>query len=272
MEERVMKKLLIIISAILVMFLPQGFAMAEVRVEAENMTLGGYKVDVTGHSWFSGGKVIRVSTTDGTGTATYTFEGADGRYRFRIGYVDESDGAGMLSLFIGETLISMWALNEDLADATDTSSYTVKDLTGIALKQGDVISIIGKADQGEYARIDFIDILEDDVETVSITLAWDANTESDLAGYKVYYGNNKDLSDAEAVDVKNVTELLVTGLTPGIFYYAVTAYDTEGLESGLSNKVFSSFVVVSPPEAQVEPENEPPSVPGNLRIKEIAEQ
>ena len=40
------------------------------------------------------------------------------------------------------------------------------------------------------------------------------------------------------VDVGNVTSFTVTGLAPGnVYYFAVTAYDTGGFESGVSNEV-----------------------------------
>ena len=71
----------------------------------------------------------------------------------------------------------------------------------------------------------------------TITLAWDANTESDLAGYKVYYGTASG-SYGTPVNVGNVTTYQLTGLTPGqVYYLALTAYDPAGYESGFSNEV-----------------------------------
>ena len=71
----------------------------------------------------------------------------------------------------------------------------------------------------------------------SITLAWDANTESDLAGYKVYYGTASK-SYGTPVNVGNVTTYQLTGLVPGqVYYIALTAYDTSYNESGYSNEV-----------------------------------
>ena len=70
-----------------------------------------------------------------------------------------------------------------------------------------------------------------------VTLAWDPNTESDLAGYRVHYGTASN-SYSVHIDVHNVTTYTVTGLTDGQTYYlAVTAYDTAGNESGYSNSV-----------------------------------
>jgi hypothetical protein len=70
-----------------------------------------------------------------------------------------------------------------------------------------------------------------------INLAWDPNTESDLAGYRVYYGIASGTYGTPA-DVGNVTAYTLNGLTPGVTYYiAVTAYDTAANESGYSNEV-----------------------------------
>lgn len=75
-----------------------------------------------------------------------------------------------------------------------------------------------------------------------VTLTWDANTEPDLAGYKVYTGTNSGNYDAP-VDVGNVTEYTMTDLQDGVFHYFVlTAYDNEtpSLESDYSNEVMCS--------------------------------
>ncbi len=71
----------------------------------------------------------------------------------------------------------------------------------------------------------------------SVTLAWDANTESDLAGYIVHYGNSSG-SYTNAIDVGNVTLMSVSNLVEGAtYYFVVTAYNTSGLESDPSNEV-----------------------------------
>lgn len=73
------------------------------------------------------------------------------------------------------------------------------------------------------------------------TLSWDANTESDLAGYKVYYGIAPGVYGVP-VDVGNVTTHVITGLEAGItYYFAATAYDDSGNESGFSSEVSKSF-------------------------------
>jgi hypothetical protein len=70
-----------------------------------------------------------------------------------------------------------------------------------------------------------------------VTLAWDANTEPDLAGYKLYYGISSG-SYPFSVDVGNRTSYTLLGLLEGQFYYlAATAYDSSLNESGFSNEV-----------------------------------
>jgi hypothetical protein len=70
-----------------------------------------------------------------------------------------------------------------------------------------------------------------------VTFAWDANTEPDLAGYKVYSGTSRG-NYTQSVDVGNTTEYMQTGLQGSVtYYFASTAYDTAGNESGFSTEI-----------------------------------
>ena len=77
-----------------------------------------------------------------------------------------------------------------------------------------------------------------------ITLQWNANRETDLAGYKVYYGissKNYTRSVVIGLAAEPHTEIVnykLTGLTKGQKYHiVVTAYNTYGYESTFSNEV-----------------------------------
>jgi len=71
----------------------------------------------------------------------------------------------------------------------------------------------------------------------SVSLAWDANAASDLAGYKLHYGTISH-TYTQTIDVGNVTTTAVSGLQAGVtYFFAVTAYDSGGLESVFSNEV-----------------------------------
>ncbi|MCG3115418.1 MAG: DNRLRE domain-containing protein [Candidatus Manganitrophus sp. SA1] len=67
-------------------------------------------------------------------------------------------------------------------------------------------------------------------------LTWDPNSEGDLAGYRVYVGLLPGVY-SPPIDVGRVTSWTVPNLTAGLTYhFAITAYDTDGNESGFSNE------------------------------------
>jgi hypothetical protein len=78
----------------------------------------------------------------------------------------------------------------------------------------------------------------------SAVLTWEAPTKNadgtdltDLAGYRVHYGNTVSAAYSEHVAVGNVVTHTVDGLESGkTYYFAVTALDTTGNESVLSNE------------------------------------
>jgi hypothetical protein len=69
---------------------------------------------------------------------------------------------------------------------------------------------------------------------------------TDLGGYKAYAGKTSG-NYSIVKDVGNVTTYTVTTLTEGKWYFAVTAYDTSGNESGYSNEVSKTIAI--PPTA-----------------------
>jgi hypothetical protein len=91
-------------------------------------------------------------------------------------------------------------------------------------------------------------------QTGQAILSWDAPTTNadgtplaDLAGYKVYNGTGTG-SYTQTIDVGNALSYTVTNLTDGIIYYfAVTAYDTSGNESGFSNEVSKTIADATAP-------------------------
>jgi len=77
----------------------------------------------------------------------------------------------------------------------------------------------------------------------SVTLAWDPNPEPDVRAYIVYYGTAPRTYTA-STNVGNVTTATVYGLTEGLtYYFAITATNTTGLESNLSNEVTNAIPV-----------------------------
>jgi hypothetical protein len=68
-------------------------------------------------------------------------------------------------------------------------------------------------------------------------LAWDANTEADLVGYRLYYGTAAQ-AYSQMIDVGENTQVTVSNLSQGVtYYFAVTAYALQGAESDFSNEI-----------------------------------
>jgi hypothetical protein len=82
--------------------------------------------------------------------------------------------------------------------------------------------------------------------SATVTLTWNPNPESNLAGYKVQYGTAPGLHPT-TIDVGKQTTYVVGGLGPGTYYFVVLAYNTSGLQSPLSNEV--SVTITGPPVA-----------------------
>jgi hypothetical protein len=83
----------------------------------------------------------------------------------------------------------------------------------------------------------------------SVMLQWVANSEPDLAGYKVYQGTTPG-SYGSAVEVGNTTVYNAQNLKSGLtYYFAVAAHDTSGNESAPSIEV-SKFIFDSPTDTR----------------------
>jgi len=82
----------------------------------------------------------------------------------------------------------------------------------------------------------------------TVTLQWDANTDTDLAGYKMHYANansqpfngtGSTLGVSGAVTIPKGTQIgSLSGLDPAKpYFFAITAYNISGQESAYSNIV-----------------------------------
>jgi hypothetical protein len=104
----------------------------------------------------------------------------------------------------------------------------------------------------------------------SVTLTWSPSTAANVVGYNVYYGGTSG-DYTNKISTANTTNTIVSGLTQGsTYYFAVTAYDSSGLESPFSNE--ASYAVPLNTASNVTITNTPPTlnVIGNLAINENA--
>lgn len=102
----------------------------------------------------------------------------------------------------------------------------------------------------------------------TVKLAWNANTESDLAGYKLYHTNTQgsyDMGNPEQILDANAVE--TTTIVPDGFHcWVLTAFDLSGNESGPSDEV----CITLPDDAPVY-DHAPPVKPDGFMPVEVWE-
>jgi len=81
----------------------------------------------------------------------------------------------------------------------------------------------------------------------TVTVAWDENAETDVIGYKFYYGTSSgNYQPTEGVDVENNTSCSVSGLDEGTtYYFAVKAYNDKTLESEYSEELVYTIPITT---------------------------
>ena len=130
------------------------------RIEGEAMKLsGGYGIE--SKDFASGDALIGIQNRKGhSGSAQSTFTGASGTYAVIVGYHDESDGEGKLSLDLGEHQFE-WQLNENLKDQKVSARNLVRRVisSGVLLNPGDAVTLTGHRDRGEMVRVDYIEFV-----------------------------------------------------------------------------------------------------------------
>lgn len=133
--------------------------MTFIRFEAENMTLTNYQVE-SNNSAASGAALIGISPTSLTGTAATTFTGASGIYDIVVGYFDENDGQAQATVRVGSNQYAL-NFNQNLgSNVATTQTFVRRTLaTGVSVTQGQSINLSGTANQGEWARFDYIEFI-----------------------------------------------------------------------------------------------------------------
>lgn len=85
----------------------------------------------------------------------------------------------------------------------------------------------------------------------TVLVTWDASVSPEVMGYRVHYGTAPG-AYAVTVDVGNTTSASIGNLGPGTYYFAATAYDSNGISSEFSNECSKTI--------DPEPDTEAPQV------------
>jgi alpha-glucuronidase len=128
------------------------------RFEAESMKLDKYAVkDVSPWEAASGGKAV---VCEGKACAVaFTYDGEPGWYDLRVRYFDQNNGVSSFRAWVGSQQVDAWIAGDHLPTAKiDGSSSSLRVISGLALRKGDVIRIEGQPDASEPAALDYVEI------------------------------------------------------------------------------------------------------------------
>lgn len=89
------------------------------------------------------------------GKATATFRGPAGKYRLALSYFDESDGQGSFELLVDGKPVGQFT---NTADDDQTHVHTA---TGVDLRPGAQLTVVGHSGGGEYGRIERLAVHSD---------------------------------------------------------------------------------------------------------------
>ncbi|MCU7934830.1 MAG: putative Ig domain-containing protein, partial [Candidatus Thiodiazotropha sp. (ex Dulcina madagascariensis)] len=119
----------------------------------------------------------------------------------------------------------------------------------VGLYEGIVISVTDGAETASLAPLN-LQVENSAPTTGNIALSWvppvtrtDGNPldMSEIAGYKIYMGSSQDnLEPVMEYEDRTIQNHLFENIESGDYYFAVTAYDTDGIESGFSNVAMKS--------------------------------
>jgi hypothetical protein len=149
--------------------------------------------------------------------------------------------AGIATSAIGVNSVSWESDQGHTGSANGTDDWTIDE---IPLALGVNTITVSATDVSGDRRSDTIVINRESEGAGVITLSWVPPTErtdgsalTDLAGYKIHYGRMSGVYDYEInLTTPGLATYVVENLVPGDWYFTLTAYDSGGLESELSNE------------------------------------
>ncbi len=131
------------------------------RIEAEAMSRNTYRLESNNNASNKQILTLAGGFKDETGTAAFDFNGATGLYDVVVGYYDESDGKGQMTVLLGSNTLNSWRLDLDLGSKEpNNQTFQTKTVSrAVKLQAGDRLSLIGVQEKDEHARFDYIDLI-----------------------------------------------------------------------------------------------------------------
>ncbi|TKB66637.1 MAG: hypothetical protein E8D47_06590 [Nitrospira sp.] len=191
---------------------------------------------------------VTLTITAATATATIGFSPTNLTFTGTVGGANpapkpisiSNTGSGTLSWTASDN--AAWLA---LSPVSGTNSGTVTasvNMTGlVAGTYNSIVTITASGSSNSPRQIPVSFILSATAAGTA-TLTWNASTESDLTGYKVYRGTASGTYGAPLVTLpKTTTNYTAAGLQNGTtYFFVITGYDSSGNESTYSNEVSKS--------------------------------
>jgi parallel beta-helix repeat protein len=187
-----------------VLLLASGMSQAQttVRMEAEDMQLDTYRIEVL--DFASNGALINLKGEGFVGTATAPFPGVGGEYDIRVVYHDENDGLAQLTVSINDREVDSWTLDERVKygeQPIEANRFTREIATGYAVATGDEITINGLQGNWDHANVDYIEFVPAGEPTLGEAIVLDFTDPDDCViekpGYYVL-DRSWDLGDTQS--------------------------------------------------------------------------
>mgnify|MGYP001657800874 CR=1 FL=1 len=136
------------------------------RIEAESMTLDGYKPYTVSPFETASGTVAIVTESNSTaGTAITKVPFASGTYDIAVNYYDLYGGQSQWTIYLNDRKVGEWVGNSEVTFShtpsihLDGHSATRIKFRGIKVKKGDTLKIVGQPDGVEAAPLDYVAFL-----------------------------------------------------------------------------------------------------------------
>lgn len=136
------------------------------RLEAEDQQLTDYKeTSITPWEAASGRGAVQLPADVSSGTINFRFKGRPGKYDLHLRYFDEQDGVSQFKLFVPDRRVDQWKADNEVPTPTtlpDAHSSIRRTVRSISLQNGDLVRLDGRADAGERAAVDYLEIVPSD--------------------------------------------------------------------------------------------------------------
>jgi hypothetical protein len=140
-----------------------------ITYEAENMTLKNYVVEPNSEAYNDS----LITLESDYGSATINPTQFSGNYDLHLTYILEEEGNCVFEIYIDDELVDSWLSNQyEGAYSNDSLNRVVHVSQNIALNSSCSIEVVGYTSEGEYGKIDRLEIVETAVSDSLCNLTW----------------------------------------------------------------------------------------------------